>query len=353
VIELLFKRALYRALAEIRRIHSGGVSPETSTTPPSPATRLPLEVVQIIVGYLTYDARSLRACTLTCYSWYIAAAPHLHHTLVIVYSSFHRKPRCPQFHTEDSAVFWTLLAHRQKSRPQRTQGILSAIYFVGHFQHLQDLELTYDWAHTRKEPADNLTLVPPFVPPTEGWLPLTNFTRVCLLKEMIDLFGGLQFRSVHLFNVKGMRLLLGACARTLEIAVLYPTDPRGEQLSSNGVQVSSNVLVAKSSLQDFDLSRNMSLRTLEFPASSIDRTLNDGPPGATLSFCKHVPSTATSSAFFRVIILRWNCDFPGINPYLPYPCEMSQADKAEEAHDTIGDSSYSARRIKCGTSSRC
>jgi len=96
VIELLFKRALYRTLAEIRRIHSGGIPPETSTTPPSPATRLPLKVVQIIVGYLTYDARSLRACTLTCYSWYIAAAPHLHHTLVIVYSSFYRKPRCPR-----------------------------------------------------------------------------------------------------------------------------------------------------------------------------------------------------------------------------------------------------------------
>ena len=56
--------------------------------------------------------------------------------------------------------------------------------------------------------------------------------------------------------MKGMRLLLGACARTLEIALLYPTDPRGEQLSSNSVQVPSNVLVAKSSLQAFDLSQN-------------------------------------------------------------------------------------------------
>jgi len=83
VIELLFKRVLYRTLAGIRKIGSGGDSPETSTTHRSPATRLPLEVVEIIIAYLRYDTRSLRACTQTCHSWYIAAVPHLHHTLTV------------------------------------------------------------------------------------------------------------------------------------------------------------------------------------------------------------------------------------------------------------------------------
>ena len=37
----------------------------------------------MIIVYLIYDKHSLCACTLTCYSWYIAAVPHLHHTLII------------------------------------------------------------------------------------------------------------------------------------------------------------------------------------------------------------------------------------------------------------------------------
>ena len=36
----------------------------------------------MIVGNLRYDIYSLLACCLTCCSWYIAAAPHLHHTLI-------------------------------------------------------------------------------------------------------------------------------------------------------------------------------------------------------------------------------------------------------------------------------
>ena len=34
------------------------------------------------IGYLTYDIQALKACSLTCYSWYIVAVPHLHHTFV-------------------------------------------------------------------------------------------------------------------------------------------------------------------------------------------------------------------------------------------------------------------------------
>ena len=35
----------------------------------------------MIVFYLAYDTRSLLACSMTCYSGYIVAVPHLHHTL--------------------------------------------------------------------------------------------------------------------------------------------------------------------------------------------------------------------------------------------------------------------------------
>ena len=37
----------------------------------------------MIIANLSYDIRSLRTCTLTCYSWYIAAVPHLHYNLFI------------------------------------------------------------------------------------------------------------------------------------------------------------------------------------------------------------------------------------------------------------------------------
>jgi len=43
----------------------------------------------MIIAYLIYDTRSLRACTLTCCSWYIAAVPHLHHTLSIYTDSWY------------------------------------------------------------------------------------------------------------------------------------------------------------------------------------------------------------------------------------------------------------------------
>ena len=64
----------------------------TSTTHSSPAATLPLEVVEIIIAFLSFDAHSLRSCTLTCYSWYIAAVPHLYHTLRIWARSCVRNP---------------------------------------------------------------------------------------------------------------------------------------------------------------------------------------------------------------------------------------------------------------------
>ena len=82
--ELFAKRVLYRTLARIGKMRSGGgVSPETSTTHNSPTTRLPLEVAETIVAHLAYDKSSLRACALKCYSWYITAVPYLHRALTI------------------------------------------------------------------------------------------------------------------------------------------------------------------------------------------------------------------------------------------------------------------------------
>jgi len=99
------------------------------------------------------------------------------------------------------------------------------IYFIGLFQHLEDLNLIYIESG---ELTNDLALFPFFTPPLRGWLKLTCVRRVELLKDMIDLFGGLRFRWMDLFDVDGRPLLLGACANTLEILRLYPADPRCE-----------------------------------------------------------------------------------------------------------------------------
>jgi len=103
------------------------------------------------------------------------------------------------------------------------------IFFIGLFKHLENLKILYDVIyHQGEEPADDRSLVPSFIPPLRGRLTITCFRRDAgLLQDMIDLFGGIRFRHMDLFNVKGMRLLLGACAETLETLRLCPTDPHG------------------------------------------------------------------------------------------------------------------------------
>jgi len=98
------------------------------------------------------------------------------------------------------------------------------IYFIGLFQHLEDLKLLFQWPYSQEEPVDDLTLIPPFAPPLRGSLTLACFTRVALLKDMIDLFEGIRFRHMDLYAVAGISLLLDACAETLETLRLHPAD---------------------------------------------------------------------------------------------------------------------------------
>jgi hypothetical protein len=392
VIELLFKRALYRTLAWVRKVCSGGVSPETPAIHSSPATRLPLEVVETIIGYLAYDKRSLRACVLTCYSWYIAAVPRLHYTLTVSVDPLNRsKLRWPKpilyMHTlgllpsvrefrivgscsrfspglfncsvlrQFSALtnvrdlemqyldiskfmprikryFGNFLPTVQSLALREPKGSRrQIIYFIGLFQHLQDLELLYDESRSQVDPAGDPTLIPAFAPPLRGWLKMTCFKRVGLLKDMIDLFGGLRFRYILLYDVDGMRLLLDACAKTLKVVVLDPTDPRGEQPPLQGTEALANDFVAKSSLKDFDLSRNKSLQTLRVQANFTDHASSDGLPDPTSGFLKHVLSTITSSEFSVIIIIYRDCHFRGIefdSSRRAFFRELSQAERVEE-----------------------
>ena len=383
-IELLVKRVWYRTLAGIRRMFSGSASPKSSTIRPSHFARLPVEILEMIILYLIYDTCSLLSCSLTCHSWYTIAVPHLHRTLNIqTYYRYSRRefkwpralqdmhnlgllPLVKKFHIggenfSKPGLFspmrfnWCTLHYfaaltnvqelaidyldipsfipriqqyfghflptvnslvLREPRGSRRQ----IIYFIGVFKHLEDLKLIYDRVDSQDEPEGDPTLVPPFIPPLRGRLVVTHFTRVGILEDMIDLFGGIRFRHMSLFNVVGTRLLLDACAETLETLQLHPTDPRGKELSLNGFQVPTDEFTAVSFIRDFDLSRNKFLRALEVMGRGfIYSLLRTGSSETATGPLAYALSTITSSAFTEVIAFYRDYEFLGVEyPLLGY-----------------------------------
>jgi hypothetical protein len=68
----------HQSKAKVNRLL--GKPQETYTTHESTCC-VPYEIVEMITAHLTRDLDTLKACSLTCRSWYILAVPHLHHTL--------------------------------------------------------------------------------------------------------------------------------------------------------------------------------------------------------------------------------------------------------------------------------
>ena len=247
----------------------------------------------MILSYLIYDTPSLLACSLTCYSWYIAVAPHLHHSLTTdddyerslrdtkywwpkplrksynlgllpLVKRFRIRLRIrgdeftPAWLGWRTLRYFSALTNLQElgidhlqipafmPNIQRWFGYFSPtlrflalrepkgscrqiLYFISLFPNLQDLKLNYPIPTDEKESTADATLTPLSVPPLRGCLILTCFTREKLVKDMIVLFGGLRFRRMDLFRVNCVRLLLNACADTLETLRLYPTEPYGKE----------------------------------------------------------------------------------------------------------------------------
>ena len=286
--ESLVKRVRHQSLAAIRGIRSRVYRWKISATRPSSTTRLPFEIVEIIIAHLIYDTPSLLACSLTCSTWYIVVVLHLHRTLTVRTTQWsnkrfmwpyplrhmHRLGLLPlvqnlqvrQGYLQGNRWFTPkrldcrtlchffaltnvqeleidhLCIHRFMPRIRRhfknflptlrslnlrePQGSRPEIlYFIGLFQHLEDLKLRY-WPHKHLLPMDGPTFTPLFAPPLRGGLTMTSVSGVDLLKEMIRLFGGIRFRYMDLFNVGGVWLWIDACAETLETLRLYPTSGR-------------------------------------------------------------------------------------------------------------------------------
>ena len=181
------------------------------------------------------------------------------------------------------------------------------IFFIGMFHRLEDLQLLYDEAYLPdEEPADDPTPDPPSVPPLRGSLTMGCLTRVGILEDIIDLFGGIRFRRMDLFYVCGMRLLLDASVNTLETLRLYPNDPWGQEGSPKVSLPPVNDIAARYSPEDFDLSRNKLLRTLEVTVQSFDEALVRTGPLTTTSSLVRGLSTMTPSITPQVIFFYRN-----------------------------------------------
>ena len=99
------------------------------------------------------------------------------------------------------------------------------IYFIRLFQHLDDLKLLYREVQSKVVPFEDATLTPPFILPLRGQL-TAYCTRAGLLKDVVQLFGGVRFRSMDLYDVDAEQLLIDTCAENLEILRLYPPNLR-------------------------------------------------------------------------------------------------------------------------------
>jgi len=140
-----------------------------------------------------------------------------------------------QLYAKHSAVLWALFANTSTpSAPTPARFLPTDLVFHRPLPELQDLKICYESLWDEWESGADATLVPLSVPPLRGWLTLTCFTRENIVKDMISLFGGLRFRHMDLFRVKCVRLLLDACAETLETLRLYPSDPYGEEFPERG-----------------------------------------------------------------------------------------------------------------------
>ena len=275
----------HRSIARVKRWLLGGV-PETPTSGSSPITRLPQELVDAIIYCFINDIQTLTACSLTCRSWYISAVPHLHHTLTtndkkeerfrwptplqesynlgllplvktfrirlqftgttfspdrfcgrtLRYFSALRNVRTLGIDHFDICAFMPDIQRYFGHFAPTVQSLLLAdpvgtprqiLYFIGLFPNLQDLRLVCDFnTKERESTTDDTDLIPLSTPPLEGLLALVH-PGESFIKDMITLFTP-RFRSLGLCKVKDVRLLLDACAETLETLHLYPTDQYGE-----------------------------------------------------------------------------------------------------------------------------
>ena len=103
--------------------------------------------------------------------------------LLLVDSLISRSGSTQRILSADHILRWIVPAPRKPLRPSR---------------HPRPIE---------SELVDDLTLIPPFVPPLRGRPVMTHFARVSLLENMTDMPGETQAHHVNLLSQCGERIL--------------------------------------------------------------------------------------------------------------------------------------------------
>ena len=236
----------------------------------------------MIIDHLTNDIQTLKACSLTCYSWYIVAAPRIHRTFVfkgddniaqkrlsnrhalgllplvkelrvvqlhgpksfppqsfrsgnlrhffaftnIQSLSFDNLdiqkfiPRLDRYFGHLSPALRSLTIHRPRCTP------LQLSHFISLFPNLDDIEVQH-LLLTRTAVHDEP--LPPFsAPKLRGKLSLSSSSTTVATWEHLAASSGLRFRFILIGSVPTCApILFTACAETLETFQIQPGDESG------------------------------------------------------------------------------------------------------------------------------
>ena len=272
----------HRGKANINRLL--GNSPPETPTAHELVYHLPYEIVETIIAHTARDLDTLKAFSSTCRSWYIAAVPHLHHTLTLTdnrrsttrnqlrplsqlhqlgllplikelrVDQWHEKWFVPQgfsrrglryfsaFANVGTLVFRYLDISRFIPDIERYFGHFSPTlrsialfkpcctpsqlsHFLSLFSNLDDVKIWQFSTHTPNVTIPNTELVPFSAPRLRGRLVVYDFDSVETWTRLITAGGGLRFHSMELLKVGGCAsALFEACAETLETLRFYAVD---------------------------------------------------------------------------------------------------------------------------------
>ena len=248
------------------------------STPLNRPFPLPYDIVEMVIAHLTHDLSDLKACSLTCRSWYTATVQHLHYTITLVrnkpdignnrlepLSTLHELGLLslvkairllewpatgywfvsPAFNRATLRPFSALTnVHTLKLQymevyrcmpdvephfghfsqtlrsitlyqPRGTSRQLS--HFLSYFSNLDDIGIRNPLTRVSNTIVPDPELIPRSAPKLRGRLALYSSTSVEICTDLITSCGGLRFRHMDLcWSESCAPVLLEACAETLE-----------------------------------------------------------------------------------------------------------------------------------------